>query len=428
MIWDTSAFLKKMSPDVEVNDSVTNGSVNVLKMYLSSVQLFINLPEVPDSSNKRSNSNVGSSVLAVSSGGSSSTYCSWVIKSSSSGFKVVWSGHFVSQYSYDQNTTFHISKIWMQALLDEQAQLEKRKNQIMQQIIQKQLDNARIQQQTVSLYKQTQDFQKEIELLNEVRKHINEPIQYPTQRLEQEFIQSQSELERQRELLLQEKVEFQQISNQVNKLKGLKRSVGIISAQSSKLVQFDSTRLVYNSKIYELSQIGVMGQLTNLIPNDSTFIRLFGSLSLKQQLLEQLIDEIFAQLSEDEAILFSGINQNSDIFDPQNEPTLFQQFNNLLQIPVRNKEHLNSILSQIQLQSEFLLVFEASKFIDDEVKVKNFCIGSVKHELIQQLNITFEIQIGMLDFTDEAEVMGVLEEIEQVSGARSVDVKEMHGE
>ncbi|CAL5993160.1 Hypothetical_protein [Hexamita inflata] len=225
----------------------------------------------------------------------------------------------------------------MQALLDEQAQLEKRKNQIMQQIIQKQLDNARIQQQTVNLYKQTQDFQKEIELLNEVRKHINEPIQYPTQRLEQEFIQSQSELERQRELLLQEKVEFQQISNQVNKLKGLKRSVGIISAQSSKLVQFDSTRLVYNSKIYELSQIGVMGQLTNLVPNDSTFIRLFGSLSLKQQLLEQLIDEIFAQLSEDEAILFSGINQNSDIFDPQNEPTLFQQFNNLLQIPVKEQ-------------------------------------------------------------------------------------------
>lgn len=47
-----------------------------------------------------------------------------------------------------------------------------------------------------------------------------------------------------------------------------------------------------------------------------------------------------------------------DLFEPENEPTLFREYNNLVTLPLRNYDHFKQMLQQVSIGENYTFLFD----------------------------------------------------------------------
>lgn len=56
-----------------------------------------------------------------------------------------------------------------------------------------------------------------------------------------------------------------------------------------------------------------------------------------------------------------------DLFEPENEPTLFREYNNLVTLPLRNYDHFKQMLQQVSIGDSYTFLFDIQHVSPDNV-------------------------------------------------------------
>lgn len=143
----------------------------------------------------------------------------------------------------------------MEKVLEKRQKLNSKKEKLQKKILEKTLENSRLLEQTSQLYKKQADYQKQIDLLSQIKQCIEDPQQYPTDRLVKELEDAKLKLEESKRQLTLEKASYTEICNQVNELKGKNRTVLLVTQQSYRTAQTDGQHLNFKGKNYQFSQV-----------------------------------------------------------------------------------------------------------------------------------------------------------------------------